>query len=113
MGDLSFSDLPAELQAQLAAVGVTDDTMLQAALDIEPGLRRELEAFLATNQLASMLGAFAAVSNPGELAAFWQHVPVDLEDPFIALVEEQLAQGEQDGEPEADDGMRQRLQGLR
>lgn len=113
MSDPSFSDLPADLQAQLAAVGVTDDSMLQAALDVEPQLRRELEAFLATNQLANLLGAFAAVSNSDELASFWQHLPSELEDPFIAIVEEQAAQYEQEGDTEAADGLRQRLEGVR
>lgn len=113
MSDLSLSDLPADLQAQLAAVGVTDTTMLQAALDAEPALRHELEAFLATNQLASLLGSFAAVANPEELAAFWQHVPLELEDPFIAIVEQQIAQDEEEGDNEVANGLRQRLEGLR
>jgi len=48
--DSSDSALPAELQARLDAAGVTDEASFRRALDSDPDLRRDIEAWMQARQ---------------------------------------------------------------
>jgi tetratricopeptide (TPR) repeat protein len=116
MSRAPFSDLPADLKARLEAVGVTDEASLWRALDADTALKADVEAFLRDQRaqfIEQLLAAFLAVSDSAALAEFWQQVPLELEDTFIATVEQAIAQAEQGGESDVAAGLRQRLDGLR
>ena len=120
MSEPAIPAIPAELQARLDAAGATDDESLMRALDANPDLKRDYLAFLETNQeqitqawMAQLLAAFLAVQESAALTEFWQQVPLELKDTFIATIEARIAQAEQSGESDLAEGLRQRLDGLR
>jgi hypothetical protein len=91
---------PPALQARLNAAGVTDDASLQAALENDPSLRADFDAFFQQNphlaaamQMNALLQAFAAVRDSAQMMAFWRGVPTELEEPFMQAVEQVIAQG--------------------
>lgn len=97
-------ELPDDLPARLAAAGATDADSLQHALDADPDLRRDPEAFahdhqeqIAQHQLAQFLAVFVELPHRNALVDFWQRVPQELEVPFIELVRAQIVQAEQEG----------------
>ncbi len=114
--------LPETLQVRLDAAGVTDQASLEAALNADPELKHDFVAFLAQNQSAvaqvmmqQWLAQFAAAPDQSALAQFWQQVPLDMEDAFLATVEQAIAELQQSGEEEAAqvvEGLRVRLDGL-
>lgn len=83
-----------ELKARLDAAGVRDNETLRAALQADPSLRADFDAFLQSNSDAlatatinTLLQAFAAVENDEQMMSFYQSVPGELEQPLIAAVE--------------------------
>ncbi len=120
MDDSRLPDLPPDLQARLDAAGVTDAATLQQALDADPELRAAYAAFIEAHQeqfaqafMAQLLSAFAAVPDSRALAEFWNEVPLELEDTFIALVEAKIAEAEQGIDTDLAEGLRQRLDVVR
>ncbi len=105
--------LPADLKARLDTAGVTDEASLQQALDADPALKRDFEAFAAAAMLQRLLETFLAVPNFDGLVQFWQQVPLELEDPFIAAVEQQIGLAEQQGNTELARALQQRLEGVK
>lgn len=106
--------LPDDLQARLAAAGVTDDASLRAALERDPQLRADLETFLAspagqTMLINALLAAFVAMQDPDQLREFWRAVPAEMEQPFIEAVERLLAEAPADADPAALDNLRAKL----
>ncbi|QLQ07155.1 MAG: hypothetical protein HZY76_14630 [Anaerolineae bacterium] len=74
--------LPDDLQVRLAAAGVTDPASLEAAVQRDPALAADLQAFAAANAenlagatMAARIQAFAAVEDSEQMMAFWQAVP--------------------------------------
>lgn len=106
-----------DLQARLAAAGVVDRASLEQALAADPELERAYNNFAeASLQLIiqELMKQFKAVTDHQELAAFWERVPSDLEDTFISIVEQMVAQAEQIAlDQQAIDGLRQRLEDMR
>jgi tetratricopeptide (TPR) repeat protein len=118
-GDAPAPALPADLQARLAAAGVADEASLQAALEADPTLRADFEAFFQQNpqlaaamQMNALLQAFAAVNNTEEMIAFWRSVPTELEEPFVQAVEQLIDQARAAGEAETVKVLRSRLEGF-
>lgn len=109
--------LPADLQARLAAAGVSDEASLQAALDADPTLAADLRPYLAEHAAAAgflaLLAAFTQVENGDQMREFWRGVPAELEEPFIEAVEGLIAQAEAAGETDAATDLRARLDGFR
>lgn len=112
--------LPEHLQARLVAAGVTDAASLAAALQRDPALAADLQAFaeanaeaLAGGAMAALIAAFAAVENSEQMAAFWQSVPAGLEEPLMEAVAEIIAEAEQAGDAETVEHLRPRLEGFR
>jgi hypothetical protein len=120
MSDAPAPELPEDLQTRLAAAGVTDDASLRQALDADPELRRDFAAFVEANQeqllratLDGLLSALLEVPDSEALAAFWQQVPLDLEDALIAVGEQAADEADQAGEADLAVGLRERLAALR
>lgn len=74
MTDDNVPQIPPELAKRLEAAGVTDDASLQAALERDPQLRADFEAFFAANKEAiaaatmrALITAFAQTKNTEEL----------------------------------------------
>ena len=93
---------PDDLQARLHAAGVTDDASLHAALERDPQLKADFEAYLASPeyraaQMNSLLKQFVAVGDPEQLREFWREVPAELEQPLIEIVEAHIAASEISG----------------
>jgi tetratricopeptide (TPR) repeat protein len=116
----SVPHAPNELQARLAAAGVTDEASLQAALEHDPQLAEDyaaaLQALLAENpqlMLAAFLQEFLQVGSSADLVGFWQQVPTDMEQPFLQYTQEQIAQADAQGNTELSMALGQRLEGLR
>jgi tetratricopeptide (TPR) repeat protein len=113
--------IPPELQARLAAAGVTDDASLHAALEHDPDLRAAFEQWLSSQNpeammqatMAALLNAFVQVQNAEQMVAFWQAVPTEMEEPLMAAVEALIAQAEQAGDADTVAHLRSRLQGFR
>jgi hypothetical protein len=115
-------NLPDELQARLDAAGVTDQAGLEAALEADPDLKRDYLAFLEQHPellhqaiMQHLLAAFLDVADANALAQFWQQVPLELEEPFLAAVAQAIAQAEQSPEedaPQLAEGLRKRRDGL-
>jgi hypothetical protein len=119
MSESILPELLDDLQARLAAAGATDADSLQHALDADPELRRDLEAFapdhqeqIAQYQLAQFLAVFVELPDRNALAAFRQRVPQELEVPFIELVQAQIAQAEQEGASDLAAALHKRLDDL-
>lgn len=114
--------LPETLQVRLDAAGVTDQASLEAALNADPELKHDFVAFLAENQSAvaqvmmqQWLAQFAAAHDQSALAQFWQQVPLEMEDAFLATVEQaviELQQSREEGAAQVVEGLRLRLNGL-
>jgi hypothetical protein len=118
--DPSPPSLPADLQARLAAAGVTDDASLAAALQRDPALAADLQAFveanaeaLAVGGMAALLAAFAAVRDSEQMMAFWRSVPAGLEEPLMEAFEALIAYAEQAGDAATVAHLRPRLEGFR
>lgn len=112
--------LPADLQARLDAAGVTDQASLEAALQSDPTLVADLEAFAAANSEAlaaanmmALLNPFAAVADDEQMLEFWRSVPAELEEPLIEVVAALITQAEAEGNDETVAQLRPRLEGFR
>jgi hypothetical protein len=108
--------LPPELQARLAAAGVTDAASFLAALAADPELRAAVEAAMAQQQqalLSQLVQRLLAVSSGDELLAFWRELPVELEEPLAAAAEEAARQSGQAGDAARAQALRERAAGLR
>jgi tetratricopeptide (TPR) repeat protein len=108
--------LPPELQARLAAAGVTDAASFLAALAADPELRAGVEAFVAQQhraRLSRLVQRLLAVSSGEELLAFWRELPAELEEPLAAAAEEAARQAGQSGDVALAQALRERAAGLR
>ncbi len=108
--------LPADLQARLAAAGVTDEASFQRALTTDPELARAYQEYVAANPqllIQSLIGALLQVGDSQALLDFWQRLPAELEHPLIAAAEQLLAQAEQAGDENLIAALGPRLDGLR
>jgi hypothetical protein len=101
----TFPELPAGLRARLDAAGVTDAATLAAALDADPELRREYQAFL--------LDALPAIPDEEQLRALWQMIPSKDEDAFLAAAEARAAAAETSGDAGLAAALRERIDVLR
>jgi hypothetical protein len=112
-------DLPESLRARLAAHGAVDEQGVRAALEADPALKQEFEAFLAQNQgqidalVAEAFDAFAATRDSDELRELARGMPFLLDDAFAELVEDAIEDAEQHGDGDSAEGLRARLDGLR
>lgn len=106
----------ADLQARLTAAGVVDRASLEQALAADPELERAYNSFAEASFqqiMQDLIQQFKAVTDTQALAAFWEHVPSELEDTFISIVEQMVAQAEQDAlNPEVIEGLRKRLEDI-
>ncbi|HNS03265.1 MAG TPA: NB-ARC domain-containing protein, partial [Anaerolineae bacterium] len=116
----SQPSLPDELQARLAAAGVSDDASLAAALQADPSLAADLQAFIEANAaamagiaMAALLAAFAAVEDSQQMMDFWRSVPAGLEEPLMEAVAALIADAEQAGDADTVAHLRPRLDGFR
>jgi hypothetical protein len=108
--------LPPEIQARLAAAGVTDAASFLAALAADPELRAAVEAAMAQQHqalLSQLVQRLLAVSSGDELLAFWRELPVELEEPLAAAAEEVAHQAWQAGDAALAQALRERAAGLR
>jgi Tetratricopeptide repeat. len=108
--------LPPELQARLAAAGVTDEASFLAALAADPELRAAVEAAMAQQHqalLSQLVQRLLAVSSGEELLAFWCELPAELEEPLAAAAEEAARQSGQAGDAALAQALRERAAGLR
>jgi hypothetical protein len=106
----------ADLQARLAAAGVTDEASLRAALAADPELRAAVEAAMVQQQpslLSWLIQRLLAVSSGEELLAFWRELPAELEEPLAAAAEEAARQSGQAGDAARAQALRERAAGLR
>ncbi len=109
-------NLPASLQARLAAAGVRTTADLAAALSHDQALRAAWESFLADHDAEvtqAAVQAFMRVANPHALQTLAEQTPLLLEDGFDETVEEVIAQAEQAGETGFAEYVRLRLAALR
>ncbi len=109
-------DLSPELQARLDAAGVTDEASLMAALQADPQLRTDFQAFVATHQeeiFQAVWHEFVMVNNLEELQHLVQQSPFVLDAEFLTTIEQEIERAEQSGQPVLADGLRQRLAALR
>jgi hypothetical protein len=120
MAEETVPQIPPELAKRLEAAGVTDDASLQAALERDPQLRANFEAFVTTNKdaiaratMAALITAFARTKNPEELGRFWQTVPTELKEPFLKTIEGILAEAEQGGDSDTVNQLRPRFDDLK
>ncbi|PDW02098.1 hypothetical protein [Candidatus Viridilinea mediisalina] len=90
------------IQARLAAAGVTDEASLQRALAQDPALFIQM-----------LIAALLQMHEDEELDAFWQQVPVELEEPLIVAAEQLLAQAEEVGDANLVAALGPRIEGLR
>ncbi|MCL6542173.1 MAG: hypothetical protein K6T87_16575 [Roseiflexus sp.] len=116
----AFPELPADLQARLDAAGVTDAATLAAALDADPELQREYQAFLEANRdaivaanRAILLDALSAIPDEEQLRALWQMIPSEDEDTFLAAAEARAAAAETSGDAGLAAALRERIDALR
>ncbi len=108
--------LPPDLQARLAAAGVTDEDSLLAALAADPELRAAVEAVMAQQHQAllnQLIQRLLAVSSGEELLAFWRELPAELEEPLAAAAEEAARRARQAGDAALAQALRERAAGLR
>ncbi|ACL23623.1 hypothetical protein [Chloroflexus aggregans] len=108
--------LPDDLQERLRRAGVTDEESFQRALENDPQLAADLQAFLQANPqavLAGLVQAFLSIQTSEQLRAFWRAVPTELEQPFIELVERLIAEAPPDTPAEALESLRARLRDFR
>jgi len=106
----------ADLQARLAAAGVTDEASFLAALSADPELRAAVEAAMAQQHQAlldQLIQRLLAVSSGEELLAFWRELPAELEEPLAAAAEEAARQAGQSGDVALAQALRERAAGLR
>lgn len=109
-------NLPADLQARLAAAGVRDTAGLPAALDRDPALRAAWIAFLAEHQeevVQAALLAFLRAPDFDALQALAGQAPFILEDDFAETINEVIRQAEEAAETDFAASVRLRLTGLR
>jgi tetratricopeptide (TPR) repeat protein len=108
--------LPPEIQARLAAAGVTDAASFLAALAADPELRAAVEAAMAQQHQAlldQLVQRLLAVSSGEELLAFWRELPAELDEPLAAAAEEAAHQARQAGDAALAQALRERAAGLR
>jgi tetratricopeptide (TPR) repeat protein len=106
----------ADLQARLAAAGVTDEASLRAALAADPELRAAVEAAMVQQQpslLSWLIQRLLAVSSGEELLAFWRELPAELDEPLAAAAEEAARRARQAGDAALAQALRERAAGLR
>jgi len=92
------AEMPDDLKARLVAAGAADPGGLDAALQRDPQLAADLDAYVDANEealerasLTALVNQFGQVRDPREMAAFWQQVPEEVEQAFIGLVEQVIA----------------------
>lgn len=108
-------ELPADLQARLDAAGVIDQASLMAALESDPVLRADFQAFIAAHQeqlFQLVWQAFVNVASLKELRELVSQSPFVLEDQFVSTVEQEIERMREAGQSEAEEGLQQRLAGL-
>ena len=108
--------LPPDLQARLAATGVTVEDSFLAALAADPELRAAVEAAMAQQHQAlldQLVQRLLAVSSGEELLAFWRELPAELDEPLAAAAEEAARRARQAGDAALAQALRERAAGLR
>jgi hypothetical protein len=109
--------LPDDLQARLAAAGVTDEAGLQAALAADPALAADLQAYVQSIEdrpdAEALFAAFAKVKDSDEMLEFWRSVPAGMEEPFIQAVEDLIASIAAAGQEDVAADLRARLDSFR
>lgn len=116
MNDNNSLELPPALQVRLDAAGVTDEASLMAALEADPQLRSDFQAFVAGHQqeiFQAVWHEFVTVDSLEDLQFLVQQSPFLLEAEFLRTVEYEIERAEQAGQPVLADGLRQRLAALR
>lgn len=119
MAHPEIPDLPESLRARLAAHGAADEQSIRAALEADPELRAEFEAFLATNSgeidalVAEAFDAFALTRDSDELRELAERMPFLLDPSFEDLVQQAIADAAEHGEVDSVLGLQARLEGLR
>lgn len=99
--------LPDDLQARLAAAGVTDAANLDAAFAADPALKADLQQHIGAAQqemFADGVERFAAVQSDDELLALVAEEPWMLAARFSELVEEHIAT-----DPDSAEALQERL----
>ena len=97
--------MPDDLRARLRAANVADNASLIAALQADPVLRADFDAFLQANAEAlaaatmnTLLQAFSQVADDEEMAEFCRAMPSELQRPLIeavdAIIEQATAAGD-------------------
>jgi len=114
---MDFSQHLDELQERLRRVGLTDVESLRRALQDDPQLAADLQAFFQSNPEAPVLPAlfmgFLEVQSYEQMVNFWLWVPEELEKPLVALVERLIAEASPDSPAETLEGLRARLHTFR
>jgi hypothetical protein len=116
--DAEFPDLPETLRERLAATGATDEESVRAALEQDPELRREFDAFLAANQpqidalVSEAFDRFLAAADSDQLDALAWEVPFLLDESFAQMVLQVAGEAQSAGDADLADGLRARLEGL-
>lgn len=103
-----FADLPGDLRARLVAAGATDAESLRAALAHDADLAVSWQGFV----LDQLVEGFLRVTDSDGMAAFWQEVPGELEQPFLETVRAQIAHAHQGGDQSRATALQPRLAGL-
>lgn len=113
------ADPPNDLPARLQAAGVTDAASLQAALERDPQLRTDYDAYLQANpdalaapRMDDLLQAFVAVENGEQMMEFWRGVPSEVEAPFVTAVETLIGQAQAAGDTATVEHLTPRLAGF-
>jgi hypothetical protein len=113
-----YPDLPDSLRERLEAIGATDEDSVRAALEGDPELRREFEAFLAANQpqidalVAEAFDRFMAAMDSEQLDDLAWEIPFILDDSFADMVIQVAGEARRDGDGELADALLARLDGL-
>lgn len=103
-----FAGMPEDLQARLIAAGATDPGSLEAALQQDPQLATDVDAYIDANEealeqasLSALVKLFAEVRNDQAMAEFLQQVPVEMEDKLIGMIEQVIAGAKAAGDESA------------
>ena len=109
-------ELPPDLKARLDAAGVKDDASLQRALEADPALKRDFEAFIQASSerlIGALVDGLQTLPGDEALGEFWRQVPLALEEAFLATAEARAAQIEQEDNSALAAALRERLAILR
>ena len=112
--------MPDDLRARLRAANVADNASLMAALQADPVLRADFDAFLQANADAlaaatinTLLQAFAQVADDTEMAEFCRAMPSELQRPLIEAVEAIIEQATAAGDDNTVQNLSERLEVFR